>query len=119
MKLDHINIRTSDLEGVKDTLVRLLELEVGDRPPFSFPGYWLWGDGHPVVHLTVNSGDPKASTGALDHVAFRGDDYNGLISRLDHDEIVYDVRVVPGSGVRQVFFRIHHQIMIEVGFDAV
>ena len=52
MKLDHINIRTNDLEGVKDTLVRLLELEVGDRPPFSFSGYWLWGSGHPGVHLT-------------------------------------------------------------------
>ena len=117
MKLDHINIRTNDLEGVKDTLVRLLELEVGDRPPFSFTGYWLWGNGHPVVHLTEDEDDPGISTGALNHVAFRGNDHAGLTSRLQKEGISFDNRVVPGSGARQVFFKIHHNIMIEVGFD--
>ena len=117
MKLDHINIRTSDPEGVKDTFIRLLGLEVGDRPPFSFPGYWLWGNGHPIVHLTVEEGEPGPNTGALNHVAFWGEDYDGLVARLTQDGISYEDRVVPGSGVRQVFFRIHHHIMIEVGFD--
>jgi catechol 2,3-dioxygenase-like lactoylglutathione lyase family enzyme len=117
MKLDHINIRTNDLEGVKDTLVRLLKLEVGDRPPFSFTGYWLWGNGHPVVHLTEDEDDPGISTGALNHVAFRGNDHAGLTSRLQKEGISFDNRVVPGSGARQVFFKIHHNIMIEVGFD--
>jgi catechol 2,3-dioxygenase-like lactoylglutathione lyase family enzyme len=117
MKLDHINIRTSDLEGVKDTLVRLLELEVGDRPAFSFPGYWLWGHGHPVVHLTVAENEPATPTGAIDHVAFRGEDFDGLISRLKAEDIDHQIRVVPGSGVRQVFFRVQHHIQIEVGFN--
>ena len=117
MKLDHINIRTNDLEGVKDTLVRLLELEVGDRPPFSFSGYWLWGSGHPVVHLTEDEDDPGTSTGALNHVAFRGNDYARLTNRLEKDGISFDNRVVPGSGARQVFFKIHHNVLIEVGFD--
>ena len=117
MKLDHISIRTNDLEGVKDILVRLLELEVGDRPPFSFPGYWLWGEGHPVVHLIGDEGEPDRNTGALDHVAFRGTDYDGLVGRLKEGSIEYEDSVLPGSGVRQVFFRIHHNIMIEVAFD--
>jgi hypothetical protein len=52
-------------------------------------------------------------------VAFRDDDYDGLVSRLDQDEIEYDPRVVPASGVRQIFFKINHDVMIEVDFDPV
>jgi len=44
---------------------------------------------------------------------------DGLVSRLDQDEIEYDPRVVPASGVRQIFFKINHDVMIEVDFDPV
>lgn len=87
MRLDHINIRTNDLETVKQALVSLLGLEVGDRPTFPFPGYWLYNEGHPVVHLTVRDTDPGTSTGALDHVAFRDEDFDGLTERLAQNEI--------------------------------
>ena len=117
MRLDHINIRTDDLESVKDAMVSILKLEVGDRPSFPFPGYWLYGEGYPIVHLTVRKTDPGINTGAMDHVAFRDDDFDGLISRLKINEIDFDLRVVPGSGVRQVFFKSSHDVMIEVDFD--
>ncbi|NQW00294.1 MAG: glyoxalase [Rhodospirillales bacterium] len=117
MKLDHINIRTNELETVKDSLVDLLHLEVGARPAFKFPGYWLYSEGHPVVHLTVRDNDPGITTGALDHVAFKDDNCEGLTGRLDQRDIAYDLRIVPGSGVRQVFFKITHDVMIEVDFD--
>lgn len=117
MKLDHINIRTNNLEGVKDALVQFLLLDIGERPPFPFPGYWLYGNGKPIVHLTQRESDPGNSTGALDHVAFRGEDFDGLISRLDQGDVGYDSRVVPGSGARQIFFKINHDVTIEVGFD--
>jgi hypothetical protein len=119
MKLDHINICTSDLEGVKGVFERVLELEVGDRPPFSFPGYWLWSEGHPVVHLTERPDDPGDTTGAINHFAFCSNDYAALIARLESEELDFYNRVVPGSGIRQVFFRINHQILIEVDFDPV
>ena len=117
MKLDHINIRTDDPEGVKDALVRILRLDVGDRPPLKSQGYWLYGEGYHIVHLTKRASNPGNSTGALDHVAFKDNDFDGLISRLAQDGIEYDLRVIPVSGVRQVFFKINHDIMIEVDFD--
>lgn len=117
MRLDHINIRTNELETVKDALVSILKLEVGDRPSFPFPGYWLYNDGYPVVHLTTRDTDPGVSTGALDHVAFKDDDFDGLTSRLVQEDIDYDLRVVPGSGVRQIFFNTTHDVRIEVDFD--
>ncbi len=117
MELDHINIRTNDLEKVKDTLIAILGLEVGARPPFPFPGYWLYGNGRAIVHLTVTDQDPGTDTGALDHVAFKDEDYDGLIGRLAAHKIEPDIRIVPGSGVRQVFFKVTHDVVIEVDFD--
>lgn len=117
MKLDHVNISTDALEQVKDALVRLLCLEVGHRPPFDNPGYWLYGEDYPIVHLNGLDSSPGESTGALDHISFKDDDYEGLIARLDQDGIKRREKVVPGSGVRQVFFKINHDIEIEVDFD--
>ena len=118
MKLDHINIRTNDIEGVKDAFVRFLRLDVGYRPPFKTQGYWLYGEEYPIIHLTKTDNDPGNSTGALHHVAFKGDDFDSLIARLEQDGIEHDKRVVPVSGVRQIFFKINHNIMVEVDFNS-
>lgn len=117
MRLDHFNIRTNNLDGVRDILVRLLQVEEGDRPPFPFPGYWLYGEGKPIIHLTERETDPGNSTGALDHIAIKDEDFDGLISRLEKDDVKYSSRVVPGSGMRQIFFKIDHDVTIEVDFD--
>ena len=117
MRLDHINIRTNNIERVKDALVRLLCLKVGDRPSFKAQGYWLYGEKYPIIHLTKTENEPGTSTGALNHVAFKDDDIAGLILRLSRDGIKFDQRVVPESGVRQIFFKIHHDIMVEVDFN--
>lgn len=117
MRLDHINISTDHLDEVKEALVRLLGLEAGYRPAFKPPGYWLYGEGYPIIHLTEIKESPGESTGALNHVSFKDDDYDGLIERLEADGIEYRKQSVPGSGVRQVFFTINHQVTVEVDFD--
>ncbi len=119
VSLDHINIRTDDLEGVKNNLVEVLGLEIGERPPFPFPGYWLYGEGRPIVHLTTCDDSPEPITGALDHIAFKGSSFDSLIARLNERDISFESKTVPGSGMRQVFFKINHNISIEVAFDPV
>jgi len=116
MKLDHMTIHSNNLEAVKESLMRLLLLEDGPRPAFEPYGYWLYGEGYPIVHLTAMDTNPGDSTGALDHVSFKDDDYDGLKSRLQQDAVEYREQVVPGTGVRQVFFIIQHQVEIEVDF---
>jgi len=68
MQLDHVNIHCFDQEAMRDFLVRLLGLEVGWRPSFAEPGYWLYLDGRPVLHTW-----PKTTArgpGWVDHIAF-------------------------------------------------
>ena len=115
--LDHINIRTDNPEAVRDPLERLLGLEAGYRPPFATKGIWLYGSGYPIVHVSKRDYVPGQDTGGLDHIAFKDDDYDGLIDRLETDGIDYTDRVVPDTGIRQVFFKVNHEIKVEVDFD--
>jgi glyoxylase I family protein len=49
--LDHATLRTHDLEGTRAFFEQVLGLKPGYRPEFSFPGYWLYAEGEPVIHL--------------------------------------------------------------------
>ena len=47
----------------------------GPRPPFNFPGAWLYSAGHPVLHLNGISHTDKQQpddSGVIDHIAFGG-----------------------------------------------
>ena len=63
-RLEHINIRSQDVEKARDFYVRILGLTVGIRPPFASTGYWLYLDGKPVIHLVQrNAGDAHHAGG--------------------------------------------------------
>jgi catechol 2,3-dioxygenase-like lactoylglutathione lyase family enzyme len=86
--LQHYTIEPQDLERTKDFYVDVLGLEVGNRPPLDFPGYWLYSGGTATVHLMgtrkpregiVVRGTEKKyeDTGRLDHIAFAATDVDG------------------------------------------
>ena len=74
--LNHYTIRPADLERTKAFYADLLGLEVGERPPLPFPGYWLYSGGAPTVHLIgprerdAHLPREPGATGLLDHIAF-------------------------------------------------
>jgi catechol 2,3-dioxygenase-like lactoylglutathione lyase family enzyme len=49
--LQHITIEPSDRERTKAFYCDALGLQVGDRPPLDFPGYWLYSAGVATVQL--------------------------------------------------------------------
>lgn len=119
--LDHCTIRTADLEAARRFYVDLLGLRAGDRPPFSFPGLWLYADdGKPVLHLVgVEPGRAQTgATGALDHVAFAASDAASLRARLAAAGIEFTQRVVPLLGVLQLFVYDPHGIRVELNFPS-
>ncbi len=71
-KLDHVNVRTTQLDKMVDWYQRILGLEVGPRPYVSFAGAWLYGGGQALVHLVEVNGEPGAGSEAplkLEHFA--------------------------------------------------
>jgi catechol 2,3-dioxygenase-like lactoylglutathione lyase family enzyme len=79
--LDHVTLRTHDLEGTSAFFEIVLGLKPGYRPASIFPGYWLYGGGRAVVHLIPGNGGTIDRTGeTIDHVAYQLTDHDGFPS---------------------------------------
>ena len=116
----HINTRSADVERTRDFYVRILGLEVGDRPPFASTGYWLYLGGQPIVHLVQrNPGDTAHATGSgnLDHVAFRGVDLAGTRAALTAAGIPFREAIVPRDQTLQIFVLDPDGIKLELNFE--
>lgn len=119
--LDHVNIRVGSdrLKPVRDFYVDLLGLEEGERPPFPFPGHWLYLGGRPVIHLAGREGlEPGTDTGGIDHVAFSAHDLRSTRARLDQQGVAYDERTVPLLGLHQLFITDPAGVKVELNFAA-
>lgn len=130
-RLDHFAIRTTDVEGTRDFFVRVLGMTVGKRPPFKFPGAWLYCGDKDVIHIIGIDPDEKsglaeylgdreekvlAGTGAIDHLAFAAEDIDAMRARLKAEGIALREREVPLLGVRQIFLEDPNGVTIEVNF---
>ncbi len=118
--LDHVNLRTGRLAETVAFFEEVLGLEnrPEDRPDFGFSGAWLFAGDRAVVHLIETEADAEPPAGALDHVAFRIDDFDGLLAELERRELPHRASGQPGNGVRQVFFREPNGVLIEISSAA-
>ena len=102
-RLDHVNLRTANLEALQDFYTAVLGMEVGSRPPFSFGGAWLYCGGVATVHLVEVAGQP-APEGELrlEHFAFSAQGLGGFLAGLKRHDVPYRIGVVPGFDIIQV-----------------
>ena len=111
-RLGHVLVLTDDLDATKAFYCDLVGLEVGERPPLPFPGYWLYADGRACMHIAERASyDPQcarlglsAKPSPVDHVAFEADGYEQLLERLRAAGVEVTANAVAGSGIRQLFF---------------
>jgi len=115
--IDHINIGTHRLAETRAFFRDALGLVEGWRPDFPFGGAWLYAGDAAVVHL-VDLSDPKrpSDEAALDHFAFRIDDFDAATQRLDAAGVRYRATTVPGAPIRQVFLRDPNGVNIELNY---
>jgi catechol 2,3-dioxygenase-like lactoylglutathione lyase family enzyme len=113
--LDHATLRTRDLEGTRAFLTTVLDLEPGYRPGFAFPGYWLYANGDPIVHLIPGHGGAVDRGGeTIDHVGFRLTDYAGQRRKLEALGVAYTTMDLPELGERRLFVRTPTGILLEL-----
>ncbi len=140
-RVDHYSIRTLDLEASRRFYTEVIGLKEGPRPPFDFPGYWLYSGEPPadlrngarnygMVHLmgpapglTDYLGDKdaaalKGGTGPLDHVAFAATGRAGMIERCQCHNVAFFERDVPLLGLRQMFIKDPDGVTIELNYPA-
>ena len=95
LSLDHWNVYCKDLEATVRFYERYVGLKDGDRPPFNFPGAWLYAGDKPILHLVSETGRKDHGSGAIDHVAINCADIRGTIDQLKKDGMPFEVRKVP------------------------
>jgi len=118
-RLDHVLVLADDLEGTKTFYCDALGLEVGERPPLEFPGYWLTLDGAVCLHIAERAAyEAHAATlglrvgDAVDHVAFAGVDYEQVAARLEAAGVGAVGNKPPG--LRQLFVTDPNGVRVEI-----
>jgi catechol 2,3-dioxygenase-like lactoylglutathione lyase family enzyme len=130
-QLEHFLVLTDDVDRTRDFYRDVLGLSVGPRPPLAFAGYWLYAGSTPCVHIGERAGyalysaplgipvSPAADgTGPFDHVAFNATDFEAMSARLAQHGVTAHVNVVPGIGLKQLFFYDPNGVKIEINISA-
>ena len=117
--LQHVNIRVRDLDASKDFYVRVVGLRVGPRPPVASVGYWLYLGDEPVIHLVQIPSEqaPAGGSGAVDHIAFRGIDFESTRDRFQALGVAFREALIPRDGTRQLFVHDPDGVKIELNFE--
>ena len=115
--LDHINIGTNRLDETVAFFRDVLELKPGWRPDFPFGGAWLYAGETAVVHLVeLPQAKGPSREAALDHFAFRIDDYELVKSRLETAGVRFQAVDIPDTEIRQINIRDLNGVNIELNY---
>jgi catechol 2,3-dioxygenase-like lactoylglutathione lyase family enzyme len=137
-QLDHYSIRTADVERSVGFYGHAMGLRRGARPPFNFPGAWLYRStadgevtGGAVVHIIgIDPNDARGladylgdkaltgapGSGALDHIAFAASNIADMYARLALHGIGFRQRRVPNMALHQIFIDDPDGITIELNY---
>lgn len=119
-RLDHINLRTAQLDIMIDWYGDILGLTPGPRPDFGFPGAWLYAKGQALVHL-VGVAAPPTDPGTdlkLEHGAFAATGFAVFKARLDARGERMKLVKLPGFPIVQVNIWDPDGNHLHVDFDA-
>lgn len=101
-RLDHVNLRTAQLDTMRRWYVDVLGLLDGPRPKFSFDGAWLYAGNVAVVHLVDVAETIDHEHLKLEHFAFAATDFSGFMAQMEKHGVKTDIREVPGISITQV-----------------
>lgn len=113
LSIDHNLILASDLAVMRAFLVDVIGVEDGLRPPFPFPGHWLYSGGRAIFHLASAHADAaqrahlgsadRCGNGPIDHISLTGADLAVVARRAAVHGYSTCLREVPQTGERQLF----------------
>lgn len=118
-RFDHLNLHgRADDAALRRLFGEVMGLRPGYRPPFPFPGRWLYRGDEAWLHL-VQPAQARDEALRLGHIAFRTDEpAAALIERVRAAGLQHEVAVVPERGEVQVFVPLPGGLVIELDAPA-
>jgi catechol 2,3-dioxygenase-like lactoylglutathione lyase family enzyme len=126
-ELEHILVLSDDIDATRDFYCTAVGLRVGERPPMTFPGYWLYAGTTPCLHVAERAmyrshatalglpvSDEQSRSGTVDHIAFNASDYDAVTAQLSRAGVPVVHNTIPNGGPRQVFFQDPNGVRIEI-----
>lgn len=116
-RFDHVNVSTGESHALRTLFEGVMGLQPGFRPPFPFPGLWLYAGDQAVVHEVTDT-NLSAETGEVrfGHIAFRSEQpASQVIERLRRSALPFRVARVPEDNIAQIFVRLPGGFVVELG----
>ena len=135
-KLAHYSIRTTDLDKSRRFYIDVMGMREGYRPPFKFPGAWLYlgedesdfgvvhiigidpNDTSGLIEYLGEKGSLVEGSGTVDHIAFLSTGVDAFHERLRAAGYTWRDRTVPSLSLHQVFVEDPSGVTIEMNFPA-
>lgn len=118
-RFDHLNLHVPGDGAWQRLFGEVMGLRAGDRPPFPFPGQWLYGDAERALLHVVQAPAAQGEAVRMGHIAFRTDEAaDAVLARLDAAGLEYEVAVVPRDGDVQIFVPLPGGLVVEIDTPA-
>jgi len=117
--LHHVNIETCKLEETRRFYEELIGLKVGPRPRLAFPGYWMYFENHPVLHLieiAENPGMPTARVNRIDHWACMAEGYDETLAFVKERGYLHRETDVGDDHLKRLFVKDPNGCTLELAF---
>lgn len=107
--LEHVNIRTTNMESLAVWYEQVLGLKRGCRPPFNAEGIWLYKNDWPMVHLLYiperhqSKDKTPAAEQRVEHFAFRAEGLESFLTVLKQHGVRFTTMRVPELRILQVY----------------
>ena len=104
-RLDHVNVRTVQLDTMIDWYTNVLGMRKGERPNFPFPGAWIYAGDTAVVHLVHIDGSPAVGAESdlkLEHFALSASGLNEFEAKLQAQGERYQRSNLPELNLVQI-----------------
>ena len=118
-RFDHLNLHAAADAPPLRLFSDVMGFKPGWRPPFPFPGQWLYDtQSQAALHL-VEAPSSRDEAIRLGHIAFRTDEAaDHVLRRLDAARLSYEVAVVPEAGDVQIFVPLPGGLVVELDTPA-
>ena len=118
LALDHVTVRSADLDRTRRFYCGLLGMRTGPRPAIPVPGHWFYIGDRAVVHVLPSAQSaPRGTEATIDHFALQADGLPDFEQRLRAAGQPYERRRLADSGIWQLFLTDPDGACVELSFQ--